>query len=253
MGEAHKGGIMNEEANSVVLKEHEVLFLDFLGFAAAVKRWDDDRMGKLITVLVKIAEAQSTFDMNGAAQPNGSYRITTRPEITTFSDNLVVSYPILAKNPDDVEGLLSNGWAGMVREQMQNITAQVVMAALDVGLLVRGGLSRGKLYHHGRVVVGEAMVDAYCLEKNVARNPRVVVSSRVTDNDRLYTDTDDVRCLDYISAMMLLADDRRGDAKAWAQNRLEEIEKTIGALTERKHKVKWVYFKNNLRHAIDTW
>jgi hypothetical protein len=74
------------------------------------------------------------------------------------------------------------------------------------------------------VVVGEAMVDAYCLEKNVAQNPRVIVSSRITDDDRLYTNMDEVRCLDYIDAMMQLADDRRGGAKAWAQDRLEEIE-----------------------------
>jgi hypothetical protein len=234
---------MNEQAHSVSLTEHEVLFLDFLGFASAVKHWNDDRMEELVSVLVKIAEAQSDFDIDGKAQSDGSYKITTRSEITTFSDNLIVSYPCLAK-PDEIAGdaweVVAKGWNGMVREQMQNITAQVVMAALDVGLLVRGGLSRGKLYHHGGVVVGEAMVDAYCLEKNVARNPRVVVSSRVTDNDLLYTDTDQVRCLDYISAMMQLANDRHGDAKAWAQSRLAEIEKTIDALKERKHREKWL-------------
>src|SRR5262245_26081545 len=246
---------MSEQANSVSLTEHEVLFLDFLGFASAVKHWNDDRMEELITVVVKIAEQASDFDIDGKAQSDGSYKITTRPEITTFSDNLVVSYPCLAK-PAEIAGdaweVVANGWNGMVRERMQNITAQVVMAGLDVGLLVRGGLSRGKLYHHGGVVVGEAMVDAYCMEKN-ARYPRVAVSSRITDNDRLYTDTDEVRCLDYISAMMLLADDRHGGAKAWAHSRLEEIEKTIEALTEHKHKSKCVYVKNNLCHAMETW
>lgn len=247
---------MNEEANSVLLTEHEVLFLDFLGFASAVKHWNDDRMEELVTVLVKIAEAQSGFDIDGKAQSDGSYKITTRPEITTFSDNLVVSYPCLAK-PAEITGeaweVVAQSWNGMVRERMQNITAQVVMAALDVGLLVRGGLSRGKLYHHGGVVVGEAMVDAYCLEKKVAGNPRIVVSSRISNNDRIFIDTDKVPCLEYIDAMMLLAEDRPGGAKAWAQNRLEEIEMTIGVLTEHKHKAKWVYFKNNLRHAIETW
>jgi hypothetical protein len=33
---------MNEEAQSDLLQEHEVLFLDFMGFAAAVQQWDDD-------------------------------------------------------------------------------------------------------------------------------------------------------------------------------------------------------------------
>jgi hypothetical protein len=245
---------MNEQAKGVSLTEHEVLFLDFLGFASAVKQWNDDRLEGLITVLVKIAEAQSDFDIDGKAQSDGSYKITTRPEITTFSDNLVVSYPCLAK-PVEIAGdaweVVAKGWDGMVREQMQNVTAQVVMAALDVGLLVRGGLSRGKLYHHGGVVVGEAMVDAYFLEKN-ARYPRVAVSSRITDNERLYTDADGVCCLDYIGAMMLLADDRYGNAKAWAQGRLAEIERMINVLKDCGHKAeKWVYFENNLRGAME--
>jgi hypothetical protein len=247
---------MNEQANSALLEEHEVLFLDFLGFASAVKHWDDDRMERLITVLVRIAEAQSAFNITGKPQSDGSYKITTQPEITTFSDNLVVSCPIPAKPAEivgDAREVVANGWDGMVREHMQNITAQVVMAALDVGLLVRGGLSRGRLYHDGRVVVGEAMVDAYCLEKKVALYPRVVVSERISDNNRLYTDTDDVRCLDYISAMMLRADHRRGNARVWAQDTLGEIENTINALKEGKHKAKWVYFKNNLCHALETW
>jgi hypothetical protein len=62
-----------------------------------------------------------------------------------------------------------------------------------------------------------------------------------------------VRCLDYINAMMLLADARPGGARAWAQGRLAEIESTIDGLNERKHKEKWVYFKNKLQYEIATW
>src|SRR6266699_2368705 len=146
---------MNQQAHSALLQEHEVLFLDFLGFAAAVQHWDDERMGSLITVLARLADAQSAFDIKGEAQSDGSYKLTSPAEITTFSDHIVVSYPHIAKPveiADDLWGILLDGWVGMVREQMQKITAQVAIAALSVGLLVRGGLSRGKLYHHGRVV-----------------------------------------------------------------------------------------------------
>jgi hypothetical protein len=38
---------MNGHGNgAALLQEHEVLFLDFLGFAEAVRSWDDERMGK---------------------------------------------------------------------------------------------------------------------------------------------------------------------------------------------------------------
>jgi GAF domain-containing protein len=88
---------MNEQAQSDLLQEHEVLFLDFMGFAAAVQQWDDHRMGELIRVLASIADAQSAFDVKGESQSDGSYKITSRPEITTFSDHIVVSYPWIAK------------------------------------------------------------------------------------------------------------------------------------------------------------
>jgi hypothetical protein len=152
--------------------------------------------------------------------------------------------------------VVANGWDGMVRERMQAITAQVVMAALGLGLLVRGGLSRGKLYHQGRVVVGEAMVDAYRLETKVARNARVVVSPRISDNDRLFTDADGERCLDYMDQMMLLAEDRHGDAQGWARSKLSEIEATINALLangQSNEAAKWDYFKDKLSYAMKTW
>jgi hypothetical protein len=130
------------------------------------------------------------------------------------------------------------------------------MAGLEVGLLMRGGLSRGKLYHHGQVVVGEAMIDAYRLESKVARTARVVVSRRIDDNDRLFTDADGERCLDYIGAMMLLAKDRHGDALAWARDKLVEIEAKITELTANglaKEAAKWAEFRNKLRFAVETW
>jgi hypothetical protein len=54
--------------NMDLLQQHEVLFLDFLGFASAVELWDDERMQSLIAVLAGIADAQSTFDIKGATK-----------------------------------------------------------------------------------------------------------------------------------------------------------------------------------------
>src|SRR5262249_93729 len=145
---------------------------------------------------------------------------------------------------------------GMVLEQMQKITAHVATAALDVGLLVRGGLSRGKLYHSGQVVVGEAMVDAYYLESTLARNPRVVVSPRITDDPRLSRDKDGERCLDYVGEMLLVAEDRHGDARAWARERLGEVKNVIRTLTEgvrSNEAAKWMYLRDRLADELEAW
>jgi hypothetical protein len=89
------------------------------------------------------------------------------PEITTFSDNIVVSYP--AVPDDDYRGFrrLSPFWAETVCADAVRILSGVAEMALRVGLLIRGGLSFGQLYHQKGVVFGEALVDAHLLEKRL--------------------------------------------------------------------------------------
>jgi hypothetical protein len=223
----------SDPKDAPLMREHEVLFLDFLGFASAVEQWNDERMERLIRVLAGIAEAQSTFDVKGEAQQDGSYKITSPAEITTFSDNIVVSYPAVLGSPaDPLTNLVAPGWAQMVRQQMQRITAKIVRVGLDVGLLVRGGLSRGRLYHQGSVVVGEAMIDAYRLESCVAKQARVAVSPRIPDNEGLFVDVDGTRCLDFFTELMLAAERTHGDALAWARTTRASIDAIIETLTK---------------------
>jgi hypothetical protein len=238
----------SDPKDAPLMREHEVLFLDFLGFASAVEQWDDQRMERLIRVLAGIAEQQSSFDVKGEAQQDGSYKITSPAEITTFSDNIVVSYPAVLGDPaDPATRLVAPGWAQMVRQQMQRITAEIVRVGLDVRLLVRGGLSRGRLYHEGSVVVGEAMIDAYRLERCVAKQARVAVSPRIPDNVGLFVDSDETRCLDFFTELMLAAEHAHGDALAWSRTTRANIDATIETLTQRgRHNeaAKWRYFRD---------
>jgi hypothetical protein len=168
-----------------------------------------------------------------------------------------VSYPLIYANRDDEVGrFLSTGWAGMVRHQMQRITARVVRAALDVDLLVRGGLSQGRLYHRGRVVVGEAMVDAYRLERCVAACARVAVSPRIPDKEGLFIDTDGTRCLDFFTELMLTADEVHGEALAWARTKLAGADSIINVLIEsnrQREAAKSIRFRDWLRTEMVKW
>src|SRR4051794_26916634 len=56
--------------------------------------------------------------------------------------------------------------------------AGVAEMALRIGVLLRGGMDFGELYHQDGVVFGEALVRAYNLEKS-ARVPRVLVSDSI--------------------------------------------------------------------------
>ena len=59
---------MGEMVSEPLMREHEVLFLDFLGFASAVEQWNDQQMERLIRMLAGIAEGQSSFDVKGEAR-----------------------------------------------------------------------------------------------------------------------------------------------------------------------------------------
>jgi hypothetical protein len=56
--------------------------------------------------------------------------------------------------------------------------------------------------------------------------------------------------------MMLLAEDRHGDARAWVRQRLAEIEATINDLTgyrQSNEAAKWIYFRDKLWYAMEAW
>lgn len=57
--------------------------------------------------------------------------------------------------------------------------AQLMMALMDLGVLVRGGISIGPLYHDTNVVFGPALIEAYKLESRSAKFPRILVSDHV--------------------------------------------------------------------------
>jgi hypothetical protein len=50
---------------------------------------------------------------------------------------------------------------------------------LREGILTRGGVVWGKAYHSGRVLFGPGIIDAYQLEKEVAKYPRIIISEDV--------------------------------------------------------------------------
>ena len=142
----------NKPDDGPLLRESEVLFLDFLGFASAVEEWDDERMERLVGVLAALAEAQSSFDVQGEVLENGGYRITSPAAITTFSDNIVVSYPAVFGDPaNHVWTFLAPGWAQLVRHQSQPLTQVFDFDASSAAYRTKEPLLVLKRYSQGMI------------------------------------------------------------------------------------------------------
>ena len=85
---------------------------------------------------------------------------------------------------------------------------------------------------------------------------RVAVSPRIVGDERLFIDTDGVRCLDHMTDLMMLADERHGSALAWAEDRLSYSLATAASLDRRgltKQAAKWNDFAGRLRDVADRW
>ena len=122
-------------------------------------------------------------------------------------------------------------------------------------MLVRGGVTIGKLHHSGGVVFGEAMVDAYRLESRVAIYPRVVVSSRIytllPNRERIAQDTDGIWYLKYLSE--LPREIPTGDQKAWLDWCTEIIREHAAYFEQREmwnEFAKWSWFQRKFREEV---
>jgi hypothetical protein len=58
---------------------------------------------------------------------------------------------------------------------------------LRSGYFARGGITKGLLYHDNHMVFGPALVEAYRLEKEIAKYPRIVVPRPVAADGPIYS------------------------------------------------------------------
>lgn len=134
-----------------------VAFVDVLGFKDLIDSSKND-----VKVLRNITSALSTlYEWIWKWEADGG---DSSFAFTQFSDSVVLS--ALADTQDSFEMLL-----------------QLMLGIVDIAysncIIVRGGIARGKLIHDNEMVVGPAMVDAYFLESQIAKYPRIVISEEL--------------------------------------------------------------------------
>ncbi len=141
-------------------EDRVIAFIDILGFREHVKRAeiDTDHAKLLHHTLNFIMELKSQNEHGTLSQQE------IGKEVSVFSDSIVLSYPLSLKS-------------SCFYILLDIVHLQLEM--MNLGILMRGGVTVGKLYHKNNVVYGPAMVEAYDIESKLAIYPRVLVNEEV--------------------------------------------------------------------------
>jgi hypothetical protein len=238
---------------------HLTAFIDFLGFSEETFE-EEERIEGILNVLRGLSEIRSDAGINWEGQP-GKSAFSLQPAISSFSDHIVISYPISqirSISDADREGL------SLALVNLRYLVGWIAANAFQLGFLIRGGLSLGGLHHSSGVVFGEALVDAYRLECRVSINARITFSPTILthpefgrlDHRLVRQDNDGQYCFEYIFPMLShLVEEKPfvDGVRRWCQENFPAIDRQIErlALASKEHEAdKWRWFRREIRLSL---
>lgn len=143
-----------------------LLYIDILGTNHTNEK-------SLLEIISFFNKSKSNFNIITTPKQNSTeYKII--PEISSFSDHIVISLPEETKIIGD-----SFMDKRFVLDKLLEYGQFIHQRALESGMLVRGAITLGPLIHEGNVVIGTALNEAVKLEEKTAVYPRVIASSSI--------------------------------------------------------------------------
>lgn len=155
-----------------------VAFIDILGFKEMIKvtEFEKSRLKLLYDTLLFLKGKEKASEWNlqyieieEDAQKKGieKFDISGKISCSCFSDSIIISVQLNQDINEVVSTLITN---------LSFIGAKLIMD----GILLRGAITIGNVIHTDNgIVMGQALIDAYQLETNIAKNPRTVLSDKL--------------------------------------------------------------------------
>jgi hypothetical protein len=136
-----------------------IAYIDFLGFKEIIK----EKPNFCLTLLKKLKgiKTQAIRAIENDKKNGKQYRYADK-QVSIFSDLIVISYPLAAKN--------------LTFDFLCVELALFLQPLLAQGVIARGIITQGSLYHKEDIIFGEALIEAYELERKIARYPRIIIS-----------------------------------------------------------------------------
>ncbi len=243
-----------------------IVFIDILGFKALVR--NQDKKKEAIKLLNKL---KKEFTSNYEIKKLSNIKYHRKPSAAALSDSVVLSYPVsLAVKPPYFSQLASI--SALVLQQISVFASE----ALELGLLIRGSITIGELYHNDGVVCGKGLDEAQ-EEERKAIFPRVIMSKEIDQQTKEaagFRDEDGVYCVDYLSIALhrgmnaflssgidINLDTAVSIKKQWIDDKRAMIKETIDQLSKRDQRYKenkkamekWRYFESYFSRTVKAW
>jgi hypothetical protein len=206
-------------------QERIFAFIDILGFADLVKESEFDT-SKIIRIY-NLLERTKTMARLPVGHKFKYIQVDwAKFRSHTFSDSIIISCPY--ESFDYFNALI--GW---IMAYQHSMWAQE-------GTFIRGAVVYGKIFdeENSAMLFGPALVDAYHLEKDTAKWPRILVDSSIwkkfSDEERLRTikeclvkDNEGNYYLDHLRELFVLNCSDKGDPIVLFQNHRTAIERAV--------------------------
>ncbi|MFS0604931.1 hypothetical protein [Peribacillus frigoritolerans] len=150
---------VEQEHNAEEYEHRLVAFIDILGFSNLVNKSNDDP-----TYFQKLLEALKVIQHNVKHNEKKQDKENSSIEMVQFSDSIVISRPYNSTTDFNVF-IMNLNW--------------IQKRLAEIGILVRGGVSAGRLYHKGTIAFGPAFISAYRIESELADFPRIVIDPQI--------------------------------------------------------------------------
>lgn len=188
---------MDQQKGKYTTENYMVAFIDILG---AAKKIQEDSIGSLNTVhrvyekALELYKSQLLDERRSHINPDNIEYIKTR----IFSDNIV----LYTRINDDIKACFLH---------LVYLTSFIQAIFLNEGLLVRGGIAIGDFFADDIMIWGNALVQAYQIENDIAIYPRIVVQPNIifsvgedfaNEFDCISVDEDGCYYVDYINNSM---------------------------------------------------
>ena len=145
-----------------LFEQRAVGFLDILGFKPLIEEAEASQHGlQRLAGLRAVLDNFVLYDNDGAAR---TVPDALKPKYIFVSDSVILSSPLRHGRAD-----LADGLAIVVLK-----TIQIAERIIELGHLVRGGISVGNVWHDDRNIFGTGYTNAYQTEQR-AIHPRVVL------------------------------------------------------------------------------